>query len=76
LIYLGGVFYSIELLPSFGQWISALNPVLYMVNTFRYGIWGTSDVNIVWALFMLVVFSAGLFAVALYLLRKGTGLRQ
>jgi ABC-2 type transport system permease protein len=76
LIYLGGVFYSSELLPTFGQWISALNPVLYMVNTFRYGILGTSDVNIVWALFMLVVFSAGLFAVALYLLRKGTGLRQ
>lgn len=76
LIYLGGVFYSIELLPAFGQWISALNPVLYMVNTFRYGILGTSDVNIVWALFMLVMFSAGLFVFALYLLRKGTGLRQ
>lgn len=76
LIYLGGVFYSIEMLPEFGQWISALNPVLYMVNTFRYGILGSSDVNIYWSLSLLMLFSAGLFAVALYLLRKGTGLRQ
>lgn len=76
LIYLGGVFYSIELLPEFGQWVSALNPVLYMVNTFRYGILGSSDVNIYWALSLLIAFSAGLFAVALYLLRRGTGLRQ
>jgi ABC-2 type transport system permease protein len=76
LIYLGGVFYSIELLPTAGQWVSALNPVLYMVNTFRYGILGTSDVNIYWALFILLLFSAVLFAVALYLLRRGTGLRH
>lgn len=76
LIYLGGVFYSIELLPQFGQWISALNPVLYMVNTFRFGILGTSDVNIYWALFMLLLFSAVLFAAALILLRRGTGLRH
>jgi ABC-2 type transport system permease protein len=76
LIYLGGVFYSIELLPTSGQWVSALNPVLYMVNTFRYGILGTSDVNIYWALSILVLFSAVLFAVALYLLRRGTGLRH
>ncbi|HBX36500.1 MAG TPA: ABC transporter permease [Pseudohongiella sp.] len=76
LIYLGGVFYSIELLPEAGQWVSALNPVLYMVNTFRYGILGTSDVNVYWALSMLVFFSALLFGVALYLLRRGTGLRH
>lgn len=76
LIYLGGVFYSIELLPAAGQWVSALNPVLYMVNTFRFGILGSSDVNIYWALFMLIVFSAVLFAVALMLLRRGTGLRH
>jgi len=76
LIYLGGVFYSVDLLPSFGQWISALNPVLYMVNTFRYGILGTSDVNVWLALGMLILFSVTLFATALYLLRRGTGLRQ
>jgi len=76
LIYLGGVFYSIELLPTAGRLISSLNPVLYMVNTFRYGILGSSDVNVVWAVFMLFMFSALLFGVALFLLRRGTGLRQ
>tara|TARA_R110002072_G_scaffold4663_5_gene32487 strand:- start:1106 stop:1879 length:774 start_codon:yes stop_codon:yes gene_type:complete len=76
LIYLGGVFYSIELLPAAGQWISALNPVLYMVNTFRFGILGSSDVNIYWALFILTMFSAVLFVTALVLLRRGTGLRH
>ena len=76
LIYLGGVFYSIELLPTAGQWISALNPVLYMVNTFRFGILGSSDVNVVWALFMLVMFSVVLFVWAIWLLRRGTGLRH
>jgi ABC-2 type transport system permease protein len=76
LIYLGGVFYSTELLPEFGRWISQLNPVFYMVNTFRYGILGTSDVNIIWAIIMLLAFTAGLFIAAIILLRKGTGLRH
>ena len=76
LIYLGGVFYSIELLPAAGQWVSYLNPVLYMVNRFRYGILGSSDVNIYWALFMLFLFGAVLYIAALLLLRKGTGLRH
>lgn len=76
LIYLGGVFYSIDLLPSFGQFISALNPVLYMINTFRYGILGSSDVNVWWALFMLLFFIVVLATAALALLRRGTGLRH
>ena len=76
LIYLGGVFYSIDLLPSAGQFVSALNPVLYMVNTFRYGILGTSDVNVWWSLFMLLLFTVVLAAAALTLLRRGTGLRH
>lgn len=76
LIYLGGVFYSIELLPAFGQFVSSLNPVLYMVNTFRYGILGTSDVDIWLALFMLLFFTVLLSAVAIWLLRRGTGLRH
>jgi len=76
LIYLGGVFYSIDLLPTFGQFVSALNPVLYMVNTFRFGILGASDVNIWWALFMLGFFIVALSATALVLLRRGTGLRH
>jgi ABC-2 type transport system permease protein len=45
LIYLGGVFYSINLLPEFWQWVSKLNPILYMVNAFRYGMLGVSDSN-------------------------------
>lgn len=76
LIYLGGVFYSIELLPQFGQWVSALNPVLYMINTFRYGILGTSDVDIAWAVFMLFLFIVVLYSVAIVLLRRGSGLRH
>ena len=46
LIYLGGVFYSIDMLPEFWQKISSLNPILYMVNAFRYGVLGESDINI------------------------------
>lgn len=76
LIYLGGVFYSIDLLPQIGQWVSSLNPVLYMINTFRYGILGTSDVNVVWAIFMLFVFIVVLYSVAIVLLRRGSGLRH
>ena len=49
LIYLGGVFYSIELLPKFWQIVSGLNPIFYMVNAFRYGILGASDVDVFWA---------------------------
>ena len=75
LIYLGGVFYSVELLPPFWRFISALNPIFYMVNTFRYGILGTSDVDVTWAFFMLCVFIVILFGSCIFLLRKGTGLR-
>lgn len=76
LIYLGGVFYSIDLLPQAGRWFSSLNPVFYMVNTFRYGILGASDVNIIWALLMLVLFTTVLFLASIVLLRRGTGLRH
>ena len=76
LIYLGGVFYSVELLPPFWKLVSALNPIFYMVNTFRYGILGSSDVDIVWAFFILIVFIVGLFSSCIMLLRKGTGLRS
>lgn len=76
LIYLGGVFYSVDLLPEAGRVVSSFNPIFYMVNTFRYGILGTSDVNIFWALTMLVVFVVILFTVCLVLLRRGTGLRH
>lgn len=76
LTYLGGVFYSIDMLPAFWQGVSQLNPVLYMVNAFRYGILGISDVNVVYAFVGIVVFITILFGVALYLLEKGKRLRS
>ncbi|MSR12138.1 MAG: ABC transporter permease [Gammaproteobacteria bacterium] len=76
LIYLGGVFYSIQLLPPFWKIASVLNPIFYMVNTFRYGILGTSDVNIIWAFVILGVFCVVLYSGCIVLLRRGTGLRN
>lgn len=76
LTYLGGVFYSISLLPEFWQRASLANPILYMVNAFRYGILGTSDISISWAYFIVVVFVAGLFLTNLVLLNRGIGVRE
>ena len=76
LIYLGGVFYSIQLLPPLWKFVSLANPIFYMVNTFRYGILGTSDVNVMWAFVILGVFCSVLFAGCILLLRRGTGLRN
>jgi len=76
LTYLGGVFYSISLLPDFWQGISQLNPILYMVSTFRYGILGASDINIYTALAVIIVFAVTLFAIALNMLNKGKGIRS
>jgi ABC-2 type transport system permease protein len=76
LIYLGGVFYSVELLPPFWKFVSGLNPIFYMVNTFRYGILGTSDVDIVWAFLILLLFITLLYICCIVLLRRGTGLRS
>lgn len=76
LTYLGGVFYSIHSLPPFWQHVSLVNPVLYMVNTFRYGILGVSDVGVWWALSIIVVFIVVLFAVAHRMLAKGKGIRS
>ena len=76
LIYLGGVFYSVQLLPGFWQVVSGFNPIFYMVNTFRYGILGVSDVSILWAFVILLVFAIGLYVACIILLRKGTGLRH
>lgn len=75
LTYLGGVFYSIEQLPGIWQMVSRLNPILYMINGFRYGFLGISDVNLTLSVLILVFFIVTLFAVNLFLLRKGTGLR-
>ena len=76
LTYLGGVFYSISLLPEFWQNVSLLNPILYMVNAFRYGILGTSDISIAHAYVILLVFVALLFTVCLTLLNRGVGIRE
>lgn len=76
LTYLGGVFYSIKLLPVFWQQISKANPILYLVNGFRDGILGVSDVNIVTAFVMVITFVILTTVACLYLLKKGWGLRE
>ncbi len=75
LTYFGGVFYSIHLLPDFWQRVSVLNPILHMVNAFRYGMLGVSDLHIGMALIGLTVFVAILFAFAIHLLKTGKRLR-
>jgi ABC-2 type transport system permease protein len=76
LTYLGGVFYSISLLPEFWQTVSKFNPVLYMVNAFRYGFLGVSDVDIYFAYSIIIGFVILLGSVCMYLLNKGIGLRS
>jgi ABC-2 type transport system permease protein len=76
LTYLGGVFYSISLLPEFWQGVSQVNPILYMVNAFRYGILGVSDIDIRFAFAMVLFFIVILFSLSLYLLSKGKGIRS
>jgi ABC-2 type transport system permease protein len=76
LIYLGGVFYSIDMLPEFWQKVSAFNPILYMVNTFRYGMLGESDINIFYAFAILIIFILILFFISLHLLNKGIGIKN
>lgn len=75
LTYLGGVFYSISMLPEVWQWISKANPIVYMVNGFREGFIGVSDIDPSVALLVLVGFNIAFFAYALSLLRRGVGIR-
>lgn len=75
LIYLGGVFYSIDQLPSFWQNVSLFNPILYMVDAFRYSMLGVSDIPIATTLFFILGFTAGLFMLCYTLLLKGVGIR-
>jgi len=75
LIYLGGVFYSTQMLPPFWQTVSALNPIFYMVNAFRYGFLGASDVDVIWAFLLLGLFALSLYGGCIWLLRHGTGIR-
>ena len=76
LIYLGGVFYSVDLLPDFWANVSLINPILYMVNGFRYGILGASDVGLLHAYIMLILFVAIGFSTSLYLLTRAEKLRS
>lgn len=76
LSYLGGVFYTVEMLPEVWQTISLANPILYMVNTFRYGLIGVSDVDSVLALAMTSGFIIALTLFSLLLLHKGVGIKN
>ena len=76
LTYLGGIFYSIKLLPEFWQQVSLGNPILYMVNSFRYGFRGSSDIDLFTAILVILFFIAVLFTICLTLLSRGTGIRQ
>lgn len=76
LTYLGGVFYSINLLSPFWQTLSLANPVLHMVNAFRYGILGVSDIRIGVAISFMLVAVAVLYLVSVHLLKSGRGMRQ
>ena len=75
LTYLGGVFYSISMLPEFWQGVSQLNPILYMVNAFRFGFLGVTDINLVWAFAIVIGFCVALAGYSLYLLEKSKKLR-
>jgi ABC-2 type transport system permease protein len=76
LTYLGGVFYNVAQLPSPWKEISHLNPILYMVNAFRYGLLGVSDIDLTWAYVVMVGFVIGLGALCLNLIQRGVGLRS
>ena len=76
LTYLGGVFYSVKLLPDWAQAMTHLNPIFYMVNAFRYGLLGQSDVAMGAAFGLMLLFVVGLTTLALWLLKRGTGMRS
>ena len=76
LTYLGGVFYAISALSPFWQNLSLINPIVYMVNAFRYGILGHSDVNVSISLIFITLCCGVLYAIAYYLLSRGSGMRE
>jgi len=76
LTYLGGVFYSIEQLPPFFRAISLGNPVLYMVNAFRYGFLGISDVPVTTSFAVMIGIIIVLLVIVLWLFHKGSGLKN
>lgn len=76
LVYLGGVFYSIHSLPPLWQNVSLINPILYLINGFRYGFLGTTDVPLWICIAVLLGLVAIFVAISMYFLKKGLGLRQ
>ncbi len=76
LTYFGGVFYSVSLLPGWARTLSYANPILYMVNAFRYGFLGISDVDVRVAFALMVGAAVVLFSTALILMNRGTGIRD
>jgi ABC-2 type transport system permease protein len=74
--YLGGVFYSISMLPGWAQTVSKANPILYMVNAFRYGFLGRSDVDVGFSFAIMIVSVVVLFAACVWLMNRGTGTRE
>lgn len=76
LTYLGGVFYSLDLLPNFWAQVSQINPLVYVVNAFRFGVLGVSDVNIAVAFGMIAIFVVIAYSYSMHLLRTGKRLRS
>jgi ABC-2 type transport system permease protein len=74
--YLGGVFYSIAMLPEWAQHASRANPILYMVNAFRYGFLGQSDVGLGVSFSIMLLALVALFGASVWLMEKGTGTRE
>ncbi|EST89892.1 ABC transporter permease [Vagococcus lutrae LBD1] len=76
LTYLGGVFYSISMLPSFWQNVSKVNPIVYIISGFRFGFLGTIDVSITFSIILLLMFTILLYIICWYLIDKGIGIRS
>jgi len=76
LTYLGGVFYSISRLPGWARHLSLADPILYMVNAFRFGFLGVSDVSVGGAFAIMLIAVAGLFTAAVVLMERGSGIRE
>lgn len=76
LVYLGGIFYSVQSLPEWWQWLTYANPLFYLINGFRYGFLGITDVSLTVSVSMLVAMIAALIAINWYFIRTGLGLKQ
>jgi ABC-2 type transport system permease protein len=76
LVYLGGVFYSVHTLPYWWQTITYANPLFYLINGFRYGFLGISDVSLVWSVSALAIMGVILVGLNWYFIRTGLGLKQ